>query len=655
MTFKPTTPSNPKPSGHHQYRPDIDGLRAIAVLLVIGFHAFGIQAGFIGVDIFFVISGYLISSIIFGDLKLGRLSILEFYQRRIKRIFPALLTVLLFCFGLGWFTLLAGEFSQLNKHISAGLGFVSNLVLLRESGYFDSASTSKILLHLWSLGIEEQFYIFWPLLLLLLWKRRSLPTQVSSDIYLPERAWSAHLLPVCIGLLIVLSFVLNIAFIQSNPSTTFYLPFTRFWELLIGAALAYRVVVSKKSVLFFNSSQVNSFLGFGLLVVANIFINDRSAFPGWWALLPTLGAALLISSNQDAWFNRVILSNRVLVWFGLISYPLYLWHWPLLTFARILDGGRQTPSAVRIAMVALAIFFAWLTYRFIERPIRFNKNTFFTPLKLLGLGLALFAVSGYVYLNHGLENRSAAQLSITNEGDIGHDEFRTYLHARPNYCEYKDTTPQTCVEKFSSFKEIIAVVGDSHAEHILLGLSDAMPDTAFMLFDTNQTLPFISSPLSNHFFDVIDGNQKIDSVLLVAYWNLRKQLLVPGSSYLQEIIPTVKKLSAHQKKVFLVDGTPNFSFLPTKCKYDWPFLRVQQCEESKIFDKQHTQYSQDFKEATKKSSLQLIELKPLFCENNSCSMAKDGKLLFRDDNHLSMNGSRYIAPIIINALSPKNN
>ncbi len=147
-------------SFHPKYRPDIDGLRAIAVLLVVGFHAFGVRAGFIGVDIFFVISGYLISSILFGGLLKNQLSIADFYRRRIKRIFPALLTVLLFCFGLGWFTLLADEFAALNKHIAAGLAFASNLVLLGESGYFDAASHSKILLHLWSLGIEEQFYIF---------------------------------------------------------------------------------------------------------------------------------------------------------------------------------------------------------------------------------------------------------------------------------------------------------------------------------------------------------------------------------------------------------------------------------------------------------------------------------------------------------------
>jgi hypothetical protein len=218
------------------------------------------------------------------------------------------------------------------------------------------------------------------------------------------------------------------------------------------------------------------------------------------------------------------------VWFGLISYPLYLWHWPLLTFARILDGGRQPSSLVRICMVLLAILLAWLTYRLVEKPIRFNKNSFFTPLRLFLIGLAFFFISGVVYFNGGLPNRAAAQLKIANEGDIGHDEFRTYLHAQPNYCEYKDLTPNQCNQQFIGYKRVIAVVGDSHAEHILLGLTEAMPNVGFLLFDTNQTLPFVSSQLSNHFFDVIVANSKIDSVILIAYWHLRKQLIPPSSS-----------------------------------------------------------------------------------------------------------------------------
>lgn len=619
---------------HPKYRPDIDGLRAIAVLLVVGFHAFGVAAGFIGVDIFFVISGYLISSILFTDFQKNQLSIIDFYRRRIKRIFPALLVVLLFCFALGWLTLLADEFLSLNKHIAAGLAFISNLVLLGESGYFDSASNTKILLHLWSLGIEEQFYIFWPLLLILFCKLK-------------------RNIGVLLWILLAVSFLLNIAFIDGYPSTTFYLPITRFWELLIGAALAYRVVVQNKSLALLGSANLTAWLGFGLLIAANIFINDRSPFPGLWALLPTLSAALLISAGNLAWFNKNVLGNRLLVWFGLISYPLYLWHWPLLTFARILDGGRQPPSWLRICMVVLAIVLAWLTYRLIEKPIRFNKGSIFTPLRLFLIGIVFFFIAGVGYFNGGFPDRTAAQLKIANEGDIGHDEFRTYLHAQPNYCEYKDDSPNKCNSQFANLKRIVAVVGDSHAEHVLLGLTEQMPHVGFMLFDTNQTLPFVSSQISNNFFDVIDSNSKIDSVILVAYWHLRKGLIAPGTSYLKEILPTAEKLSEHGKKVFLIDGTPNFSFYPTKCKYDWPFLRSQQCTEAKLYEKQHAQFLPDFIEAEKKAPIALIELSSLFCEKDACSMAKDGKLLFRDDNHLGMNGSRLIAPKIRNFIEVK--
>jgi SGNH domain (fused to AT3 domains) len=247
-------------------------------------------------------------------------------------------------------------------------------------------------------------------------------------------------------------------------------------------------------------------------------------------------------------------------------------------------------------------------------------------------------------------SRTAAQLQIANEGDIGHEQFRGYLHAKSNYCEYQDATPNKCNEQFTNLQRIVAVVGDSHAEHILLGLTEAMPNVGFMLFDINQTLPFVSSKLSDHFFDVIDGNNKIDSVILAAYWQLRKTLITPDSSYLKEVISTAQKLSAHGKKVFLVDGVPNFSFYPTKCKYDWPFLRVQQYTEAKLYEKQHAQFLPDFIEAQKRAPLNLIELSPLFCDQGICAMAKNEQLFFRDDNHLGINGSRYISKEIIHAM-----
>lgn len=207
---------------HPKYRADIDGLRAIAILSVVGFHAFPnwVKGGFIGVDVFFVISGYLISTIIIGSLERDSFNFVEFYSRRIKRIFPALLLVLIASFALGWFVLLADEYKQLGKHIAGGAGFISNFLFWNESGYFDNAAETKPLLHLWSLGIEEQFYIFWPLLLWFVWKKRF------------------NLLTIAITVAIV-SFALNIVKVRSDTVAAFYSPQTRFWELMAGSILAY--------------------------------------------------------------------------------------------------------------------------------------------------------------------------------------------------------------------------------------------------------------------------------------------------------------------------------------------------------------------------------------------------------------------------------
>jgi peptidoglycan/LPS O-acetylase OafA/YrhL len=222
---------------HPKYRPDIDGLRAFAVLAVVAFHAFPnwIRGGFIGVDVFFVISGYLISTIIFENLDKGTFSFTEFYARRIKRIFPALLLVLIACFTFGWFTLLADAYKQLGKHIAAGAGFISNFTLWDEAGYFDNSTETKPLLHLWSLGIEEQFYIVWPLLIWFAWKRKF------------------NLLTITIVVAIA-SFILNIKGIQHDLVATFYSPQTRFWELLSGSLLAW-VTLYKKDA--FANTKIN--------------------------------------------------------------------------------------------------------------------------------------------------------------------------------------------------------------------------------------------------------------------------------------------------------------------------------------------------------------------------------------------------------------
>jgi len=280
------------------YRADIDGLRAIAVISVLLFHAFPkwLPGGFVGVDVFFVISGFLISGIIFTDIQREQFRFATFYARRIRRIFPALILVLLFCCVFGWFFLLAEEYAALGKHSAAGAGFIANFIFWHEAGYFDSAANTKPLLHLWSLGVEEQFYIVWPLLV---W----LGTQ-----------WRRGILWLLAGLAAV-SFYLNVTGIATHPTATFYSPQTRFWELLTGSALAWLSWHHQTlwQTLGKRAGSGLSTAGMALLLYSLFKLDGNLAFPGIWAILPITGAALMIMAGQQGWLNRHLLSNRVLV------------------------------------------------------------------------------------------------------------------------------------------------------------------------------------------------------------------------------------------------------------------------------------------------------------------------------------------------------
>jgi peptidoglycan/LPS O-acetylase OafA/YrhL len=391
---------------HPKYRPDIDGLRAVAVISVVVFHAFPswLRGGFIGVDVFFVISGFLISTIVFENLRKGTFSFGEFYSRRVRRIFPALLLVFAASLGLGWFVMLADEYALLGKHVSAGALFVSNLELWSEAGYFDSSRESKPLLHLWSLGVEEQFYILWPVVLWLAWRLR--------------RNLAAPTL-----FLAAVSFALNVAGIRRDAAATFYSPQTRFWEILCGSLLAWVVTqeslperIPQWSRNFSGDGarlarNVLSFLGLSLLVFGFWKINRESHFPGKWALVPVSGALLSLAAGPTAWVNRRVYSHPYAVWIGGISYPLYLWHWPLLSFARINEGA-EPAAAIRVAVVALSFGLAWLTYQLIERRWRFGphasaKVTALVSMMVLlaGGGFALYRGGGLAFRAVVLKNR----------------------------------------------------------------------------------------------------------------------------------------------------------------------------------------------------------------------------------------------------------
>jgi peptidoglycan/LPS O-acetylase OafA/YrhL len=377
-----------------EHRPDIDGLRAVAILTVLAFHAWEplFPGGFIGVDIFFVISGFLISSIIFKGLQQQRFSFLDFYLRRVKRIFPALLLVLVTVWIAGWLLMLPDEFVRTSKHLATGAAFTANIALWSEAGYFDWTAELKPLLHLWSLGVEEQFYIGWPLLAFLAWR------------------WRLNLLGI-VAVIAVVSFVINVTMIEKYQTAVFYLPVTRIWEILLGTMLAWWL--SFKHAVFTarvaRHADSLSLLGLAMLIIAFCSVQRSSLFPGWWALLPTLGACLLIAAPQG-WFNRRVLGSRPMVFIGLISYPLYLWHWPLLSLLRIMN--RDSPTTIAAA-VASAFVLAWLTWRWIERPIRSRQPGTLPALTLTGAVAVMGGVGllGFLTL---LQPRSASYAQVRN-------------------------------------------------------------------------------------------------------------------------------------------------------------------------------------------------------------------------------------------------
>jgi len=464
------------------YRADIDGLRGLAVLAVVAYHAFPywLRGGFIGVDVFFVISGFLISGLIVGGIERQQFSLVDFYGRRIRRIFPALLLVLATCWIGGWFLLFADEYEQLGKHIAGGAGFISNLVLWREGGYFDAAAETKSLLHLWSLGIEEQFYIAWPVLLCLAIRKR------------------VHALTVTLAIA-ALSFALCLHLLKTDAIASFYSPLTRFWELLIGAALA--LVSRRRATVLLGggarAANAQSAAGLALIGIALVTISQEQPYPGWRALLPTVGAALVIAAGSSAWLNRKVLANRLLVWFGLISFPLYLWHWPLLTFARIVES--DMPSrATRITLVLAAILLAWATYRLVERPIRLGGRGTTKAVTLAVLMAVVGAAGLECYRRDGFDGfgpRSAGTREFANYFENSLPEWRYYERTQAFKtsrveCNFYDIdqfragqatrVPRerihpSCYERDPTRDRAVLIWGDSHAQQLFFGLSKTLP------------------------------------------------------------------------------------------------------------------------------------------------------------------------------------
>ncbi|MEN9587647.1 MAG: hypothetical protein RIT15_1222, partial [Pseudomonadota bacterium] len=444
------------------YRPDIDGLRALAVLAVLIFHAFpsALPGGFVGVDIFFVISGYLITTILLKQMETHQFSLAHFYAQRIKRIFPALATVLIFCLWVGWIALSSGEYKQLGRYTAGGAAFLNNFLFWRDAGYFDTAAATKPLLHLWSLAIEEQFYLIWPLLLLICHR-------------LSRTTFKARSKAVLIGAIFCTSLIYSYQLVARDLTADFYSPFARSWELIVGAALAYCHQQSSTLSLSKRISLLLAVIGGGLLLAGVTLIDHTRAFPGLWALLPTLGTACLIAAGPSSYINRQWLASRPLVWIGLISYPLYLWHWPLLTFARIFEG--QTPTViVRCLLLLASAGLAFLTYQLIERPIRFpnsHRKTSKAVVSLLCVIMLVLLVVGYaITRNEGLPFRHYQRLNADSSSIVLGADRGLLKHA----CGMpKNLASQFewCLSQDKTTPPNFAVIGDSKGEALYYGLA----------------------------------------------------------------------------------------------------------------------------------------------------------------------------------------
>lgn len=479
------------------YRPEIDGLRAVSILLVIVFHAFPkrLTGGFVGVDVFFVISGYLISRIILDGIANNRFSIIEFYYRRILRIFPALIVVILVVNLLGLLILLPDELANLGKHTIAASMFFSNFLLYSEVDYFDASSYVKPLRHLWSLGIEEQFYILWPMILVGLSKFRK----------------NGYLF---IYLLLIVSFGLNIWLVNGNKySADFLMPFSRFWELMIGAILALYEIHSIKTATDdqpnFNSRFPKHFkailynglclLGIALIILSAYNLNEKSAFPGWFALAPTIGAAFIIYSGVQG-IAFIGLRGKMLVMIGKISYPLYLWHWSLISLLFIVSDGSPR-RLTRVIVIGVSFILAWLTYQFIEKKIRHYNRTLFRKVSIyLVIIMLTIGMGGYILYNQkGLIGRYPKTVqSLISYNYNYKEEFR---NDKCLLWGEETTFASECVELENIQKgyPLVMIWGDSHGAMLYRALLTlhAQFNFAMAQFTSSSCPPIVNFSKNN--------------------------------------------------------------------------------------------------------------------------------------------------------------
>jgi peptidoglycan/LPS O-acetylase OafA/YrhL len=624
------------------YRADIDGLRALAVGLVVAFHALPSQipGGFIGVDVFFVISGFLITKILITEIEGGHFSLAGFYRRRIARIFPALILVLFFTLTVGSFFFYAEEYKSLGLHVLGGAFFFPNLLLLSEVSYFGAVSAYKPLLHLWSLGVEEQFYLIWPLIISWLVRHR--------------RPHVAILVITTIS--IVIFFCLGVF----SRDWAFYFPLGRIWELAAGGSLALargktlglKAKVWSPILEYFE--QTGATLGLVFILLGSVLISQASTPLVVSHVIPVIGAILIIVGVKDR-IGQLVLQHRWMVTLGLISYPLYLWHWPLLSFANYFYGTNPAVG-VRAGLVVVAIALASLTYWFVERPVLSRQpNTLHAWLLVLSM-VIVGIIGASIYLAEGIRSRSAAYREALNAGDIGESEYRRYLEGNFNKCESQsifknspvyDGVPQCYQSKKGRVD--VAIIGDSHADHLFPGIATALKDMNVAAYwqgaSKDRGLPVLSEIGFEAIFNQIVASTGPKTVIISANWNFHIKSRGGALAVASELDNTARTLIERGIRVIVLYDVPTFGFDPTICKYGprgGTILSVDPCVMQRKDVDQQQQPVILMLEQLVGLEVDTLFIVDTLCDQDRCFMARDKMMLYRDPSHLSIAGSLHV-------------
>jgi peptidoglycan/LPS O-acetylase OafA/YrhL len=642
------------------YRREIDGLRAIAVLPVIFFHAgFDLfKGGFVGIDVFFVISGYLITTIILSELDQGKFSIVHFYEQRTRRIMPALFFVMLICLPFAWAWLLPSDLKQFSQSLIAVCVFASNIFFWRNTDYFDAEAEIKPLLHTWSLAIEMQFYILLPIFLILFWK------------------FGKRLILVLLVVIFISSLGLADWASDTKPVAAFFLLPTRGWELLIGSFAAFYLCRSKVNNKSSSKNELGGWLGIAMIVFAIFSYSKAIPIPGFYTLLPTLGTLLVILFATQKTTLGKFLSNKFFVSIGLISYSAYLWHQPLFAFAR--HRFLTEPSHnVFLFLTLFSLFLASLSWKFIELPFRnkllFSRTIIFSYTLIGTFILMSFGLFGYFTDGKLIKNKNS---SLVDE---------TEMRVKANYglsisCNADDNDPSNCS---TSNEPEILLWGDSFAMHLAQGMVASNPNIKMIQKTVSACGPFLEIAQINRTYSRLAAEKCIlsNNNVLSYLQNTSSIKYVVLSSPFESVINDESIVLTKEGKVLMGKNIAHKAMKDTirtiqeLGKIPVVFSPTPQngenlggcLKKATLFRENYSVCDFNFSEALFRQSnvwnflkkiesdVIVVNLADFLCSENICNASKEGIFIYNDRGHLSQEGSAYLGKkmdfyqIIVNA------